>query len=477
MTNTRPHPLRSIAAAALAALLGGCATAPMNRSGSLPALPETFSTSGELQPPAEWWRALGDQRLDRLVSTGLDGNFSLRSAWARLRQAQAVAGREGAALLPSVDAQLAASRQRPPGGEWDTQRDASVSAAYEVDLWGRIGATAQAANLDALASAADLQTAAITVSASIAETWYQVIERRAQVALLEQQISTNSQLLSLVEFRFRSGLAPAADVHRQRQLMEQTEGELVLETGRLAASSHQLAVLLGTTPDRLNLPADGSFPILPPLPETGVPAVLVQRRPDLRAASRRLGAADERAAAAVAARYPSLNLTASLASSSASGTLFADWLSNLTAQLLGPIFDGGRRRAEAERTAAVVEERLNDYGQALLEAVAEVEDALTGEASQRAYLNRLQAQLHQAGQVVKRERLRYFQGDTDYLSVLDATRSQQALERQILTARRELIFQRIGLLRALAGSWEMTPPMTALKRTAADSSKSTGNTE
>lgn len=459
--------LRWLVAATLATVLTGCASAPAIRDDYLPVPPETFTAAGEVETPLAWWQALGDSALARLIERGLKENFSLRSAWARLRQAQAVAGREGAALLPGADAQISTTRQRSSDGDWSAQRDASVSAGYEVDLWGRIRATANAAELDALASAADLQSAGITVSAAIADAWYQLVEQRAQVTLLEQQNTTNRQLLRLVELRFRSGLAAASDVHRQRQLSEQTAGDLALERSRLAVFRHELAVLLGTTPARVNLPEDWKFPALPPLPRTGVPAMLVQRRPDLRSAMWRLEAADARAAAAVAAQYPQLNLTAAMSSSSGTGTLFTDWLSNITAQLVGPVFDGGRRRAEATRTAAVVEERLNDYGQSLLEAVAEVENALVREAGQRLFLERLQAQLREAGQVVERERLRYFQGDSDYLSVLDAIRNQQQLERQLITARRQLIVERISLLRALAGGWEMAPPESAFEPNAA----------
>lgn len=438
--------------------LAGCASHQRLKEVHLPALPAAFSATGEAEVPPRWWQAVGDPTLAELINRGLNDNFSLRSAWARLRQARMIAQREGSALLPGVDAQVSTSRQRPPAGDWSSRRDASLSAAYEVDLWGRLRASTNAAELDAVASAADLQGAAITVSASIAESWYLVIEQRAQAALLEQQIAINQQLLNLIELRFRSGLAAASDVHRQRQLLEQTAGEISLALSRLSVSTNQLAVLIGRTPDRADLPETKQLPELPPLPKTGLPTELVRHRPDLRSAFWRLEAADARAAAAVAAQYPRLNLSAAINSSSTSGNLYSDWLSNLAAQLVGPIFDGGRRRADASRAAAVLEERLNDYRQTLLEALTEVENALDREAGQRRYLNHLRAQLREAEQVVRRERLRYLQGDSDYLSVLDAMRGQQRLERQIITAHRELIVERISLLRALAGGWEMAEP-------------------
>ena len=298
----------------------------------------------------------------------------------------------------------------------------------------------------------------VAASAEVADTWYQVLEQRAQVAQVESQIDTNRQLLKLVEARFRIGQTNASDIYRQRQLLAQTEGELAQAQSRLDTLQHQLSILLGSSPGTLPLPAGAQLPDLGPLPATGVPSELLQRRPDLQAARLRLWAADARTAAAVAARYPRLDLSATYTTSSGSGDLFSNWLGNLVAQLSAPLFDGGQRRAEAERSRAAALAALNDYGQALLEALGEVEGALAAEQGQRRYLASLQAQLQQAQAVLRQERQRYFQGDSDYLSVLDALRSRQALERQRVTAQRQLISDRILLVRALAGGWSMTPP-------------------
>lgn len=435
-------------------ILAGCTGTP-TRTESPVTLPATFSAGGEQPPTDRWWHDFDDPGLSRVIEQALGGNLSLRAAWARLDQARAVARREGAARWPTLDGRAEISR--PTGSNATEQRLLGLAAAYEVDLWGRIGSTAEAAALDADASAADLQAAAISLSAEVATTWYQLVEQRAQLALLEEQQRTNRQLLELVQARFRIGQAAASDVHRQRQLLAQTQGERVQAESRLAGLRHQLAVLLGAVPGEVQLPGDAVLPAPGPFPSTGIPAELVRRRPDLQRALLRLQAADARAAAAVAARYPRLDLTAS-GTTSTPEVLFSNWLGNLAAQLAGPLFDGGQRRAEAERARAVVAENLNTFGEALLEAVREVETALANESGQRAYLETLRAQQREAAQVVERERSRYFQGDSDYLSVLDALRSRQQLERQQLTARRELLTERINLVRALAGGWPLTPP-------------------
>ena len=439
-------------------LLTGCSSTPPQREMPLEPPPKFTQPGGERANPDRWWQSFADPNLDSLMERALSQSFTLRAAWARLRQAEAVARREGASRWPTLDAQGSVTRQDSDTTEAETTRQVGLAAAYEIDLWGRVRATSEAAALDAEASAADLRVAAISLSAEVADTWYQVLEQRAQVAQVESQIDTNRQLLKLVEARFRIGQTNASDIYRQRQLLAQTEGELAQAQSRLDTLQHQLSILLGSSPGTLPLPAGAQLPDLGPLPATGVPSELLQRRPDLQAARLRLWAADARTAAAVAARYPRLDLSATYTTSSGSGDLFSNWLGNLVAQLSAPLFDGGQRRAEAERSRAAALAALNDYGQALLEALGEVEGALAAEQGQRRYLASLQAQLQQAQAVLRQERQRYFQGDSDYLSVLDALRSRQTLERQRVTAQRQLISDRILLVRALAGGWSMTPP-------------------
>jgi len=444
----------------LAGLLAGCAANPPREALSVQTPAHFSEKGGELPPSPRWWQDFADPSLGELVERSLAENLSLRAAWARLRQANAAAFRDGAALWPTLDAQGKTSRQGSSLDNSTAQRQVGLFAAYELDLWGRLRAANDAAAFDAEASAADLRSAALTLSAAVGNVWYQLVEQRVQLALIESQLATNRQLLKLIEARFRIGQATASDIFRQRQLLAQTEGERSRVDTQRNTLIHQLAILLGAAPGGATLPDDAALPALGPLPATGVPGELVQRRPDLQSAFLRLRAADARTAAAVAARYPRLDLSASLTTPGATGGLYAHWLGNLAAQLTAPLFDGGRRRAEAARAQAAADEALNSYGQTLLEALGEVEDALTAELGQRSYLASLDAQLRSAEAVLRQERQRYFQGDTDYLSVLDALRSRQALERQQVSAQRELISDRIVLVRALAGGWSPTPPDT-----------------
>ncbi|MET0090845.1 MAG: TolC family protein [Candidatus Thiodiazotropha sp.] len=451
-----PGYARSLFLILLVMLLAGCSTVPDRNELPVETLEAFSQTGSDWVVPDRWWLDLQDNSLEGLIEQALSHNFSLRAAWARLRQAEAVAQREGAARLPSLDLNGSLTRSDGSDTRASTSRQLGLYAGYELDLWGRVKASSDAAALDAQASQADLRTAALSLSASLADTWYQLVEQRAQIDLIGRQLNLNGQLLELIEGRFKTGQVYASDVYRQRQLLAQTEGEMAQAQTRLKTLEHQLTILLGSVPGSQTLPMDADLPVLLPLPTTGLPSELLNRRPDLQAALLRLQASDARAAAAVANRYPRLDLSAALTTPGATGGVFDGWLGNIVAQLSAPLFDGGQRRAEVARTEAVVRESLNDYAQALLEALGEVEDALVAEAGQRRYLSSIDAQLDALATVATQEGQRYFQGDADYLSVLDAIRSRQSLERQQVSARRELISNRIALVTALAGGWSMT---------------------
>lgn len=395
------------------------------------------------------------------MDRALTGNLNLKIAWARLNQAQAQARISGAGIFPSLEGQAGLSRSwLHESGRTDENGSYRLAllASYEVDLWGRIRSQRDAALLDATAGQQELQAAALTLSAQVATTWYQLIEQNGQARILEQQIQTNTQLLELIRLKVRTGQAGIADLLQQQQLIQTSRGELARLRSRAQVLGHQLAVLLGLPPDRPVAPGVDSLPALPLLPETGLPAELVQRRPDIRAAWARLQAADQRLSVAAAERFPRLSLSGQLGSEAENiGDLFDNWLATLAGNLIGPIIDGGRRRAEMARTQAVVAEELHSYGQIVLSALTEVEDALVRERQQLLYIEKLERQQLLAEQAIERIRDRYINGGEDYQRVLTAQLSLQGVQRNRLTAQRELYEFRIQLCRALAGSWELEP--------------------
>jgi outer membrane protein, multidrug efflux system len=447
--------------AILAILLSGCSLANHELKTPL-AVPEQFSESGSSPLPDKWWLSFEDPVLSGLIDQALTNNFDLKTAWDRLSQAEALARSAGADLYPAIDAEAGASRTRlREAGQTSSSRDYSLGlvAGYELDLWGRIRSIRDAAAFDARSSAEDLQTAALTLSAQVAGTWYQLVEQYGQLEVLGEQIVTNGQVLELVTLQFRTGQVGIADVLQQRQLVESNRGEKIQVVTQVKVLEHQLAILLGYPPDHSVAPRVAALLDLPPMPETGLPAELIRHRPDIRSAFYSVLAADSDVAAAIADRFPRLSLTVGVDTSGEhTRDLFDNWLATLAANLVAPIIDGGLRRAEVDRTRAAASEALNSYGQTILDALGEVEDALVQEQHQRDFIASLDKQLVLAGQVIERIRDRYLKGTADYQRVLDALLSQQQLQRSILAAKRDLVQDRIDLCRALGGGWELERP-------------------
>jgi outer membrane protein TolC len=412
-----------------------------------PPLPAVFSESGAAPAaPADprWWRAFGDTALDELVESALRDNPGIAALAERFRRAAAFARRAASPLGPSLD--LSA-------GVGAAASERSALGRREVDVEERL-AFGAAASSEACATAGDWQAARIALAASVATTWYRLVAEVRIGRILEEQTRTNETLLDLVEGRFEQGKVGAADVLRQQQLVEATRGDQVLTLSRAAVLEHALATLLGRAAPAALPAAAESFPDLPPLPATGVPGEVLRRRPDVAAAWGRVWAADRELAAALAHRYPRLTLEAdALLGGAGLGLLFRDWLLGIAADLTAPILDGGERRARVEETRALRRERLHEYGEALLVAVQEVEDALVRERRAREFMESLDRQLDLAHRVVRTLLDRYGQGAADYLDVLAALTAEQGLARRAVEAEREIVEHRVALCRALAGEW------------------------
>ncbi len=442
-----------------------------------------YSATLGLPLPDQWWRSFDDPILNRLVDESLANNFDLKTAWDRLRQARAIARIEAAALVPALDGTGGADRayrqtqtEGFDGGEFGggsgggtnyTTEDTfavGLQVSYELDLWGRVRSSRDAAIFETRASAEDLHAAALTLSASVADTWYQLIEQNAQVDLLEAQLALNENVTQLVETRFRQGQVGSLDVFQQRQLEESRRGDLALARGRAAIFEHQLAILLGQPPTKSVAPRVAKLPFPGALPATGLPAALVQRRPDIRSSYYNVLAADRRVWSAIADRFPRVSLTADFnTDAEAIRDLFDNYLATLAANFVAPIIDGGARANEVTRVRAVLSERLDFYGQTILDAFGEIEDALSNEARQREFIRSLERQLEFATAALRGVRQGYLNGTNDYLRVLDAISTEQELQRTYLSARRTLLQQRISLCRALGGSWALeVPPLAKL---------------
>ena len=437
-----------------ALVASGCANRNTNLNLGTEAAPP-FSESGTVAPPDQWWTAFDDSGLNRQVAQAFQGSFTLSAALNRLRAARAVTRREASDFFPDIDGVADIGSVFGPGDD-DTSYTLGFDASYQVDLWGQIESRVEAERLRAEATEADYHAVALTLAAEITRTWFSLIEAHAQLKLLDEQIETNRTGLNLQESRFGLGLIRSPDVLRQRQLVESTLEQAVVVRAQIEVLEHQLAVLLGQPPQEATYQTGSNLPSLPPLPDAGLPSELLQRRPDVRRDYFAFMAADRDLASAITAQYPRLSLSGSLLNSAERPEdLLRDWFVSIGGQLIAPLVDGGQRRAEVDRTCALVHQRFSEYADTMLNAFREVEDNLARERYQLERLKRLETQVELARLSSQQLREQYLIGDTEYLDVLSAITAQQRLQRDTLSARLDLLLIRVSLYQALAGSFDL----------------------
>ncbi len=448
-------------ALALAAisLLASC-TQNLESPAELAPVNTPFSISGSAERERSWWRAFDDPDLNALIQTALDESPDLRSVWERLQAAEALARRERAGLFPEIDAFLAAESSND-GDESTDLFDSGLAASYEVDLWGRIRSQAAAERFRAEAAKADYEAAALTLSGEVALAWYRLLARRETLSLIEAQIEANTKVVDSLLTRFRGGEARSVDVLRQEQLLEATRELKLIAESDIAVLNNRLQVLTGHAPQGSPDYPKAKLPKLTVLPKTGLPAELLMRRPDLQAAYLELKAADRELASAISDRYPRLDLTASLRSSAEDPSdLFDDWIRSIAGDLIGPVIDGGNRRAEVDRRAALLRQRMAEFTQNSLLAFQEVEDALIREQKEAQRLASLQKQLELQETAFEQLQREFLNGVGNFIDVLTAQTGAQQLQRDRIESQRRQIEFRIALHRAIAGSLEASTRKT-----------------
>lgn len=447
----------------LLALISACHVfKPESREPEPDLLPENYSIypTGK-EPLQKWWEDFHSPELNGLVAVGFSDNLSLKQAWARLRQTRFLTDKAESAFYPDLTGSATGGLGRKKVKNDTTDTETSIksyaiglTSSYELDLWGRVRSDYQAQQLDAEATQEDLHAAAITLSAEITQLWIRIISQRMQKQLLERQLDSNQIILDLIRYRFQRGMVSALDVFQQKQAVENVRAEIPLVEQSEQLLIHELAVLLGRPSSALLNIRQQALPDCPEIPQVGLPADLLKMRPDIRAAGLRLEASDWDVAAARANRLPALRLSGTAQYGEAEmDVLFDNWILSLAANLTAPIFDGGQRKAEVERTRAVVDENLVQYRYTVLAAVKEVEDALVQEQKGQEHIQALE-QVHETAVNAFREAIeRYRNGLNDYLPVLTQLLSVQSLERNLIQKRAALLQTRISLYRALGGTW------------------------
>jgi outer membrane protein, multidrug efflux system len=482
--------MKRLLAIIVAVSLAGCSLAPKFERPEI----ETPAQFKELTPaergnwktarPAEsdqrgeWWKVFNDPALERLEADALAANQNLKIAAARVSQARAVVGVANAERIPQVGATFGPSRVKPTGVSLGLPPGTDVTpftawrglltVSYEVDLFGRVSDTINAARSDYEGSQATLRSVQLALQADVAQTYFALRETDDELSLLRATVALRENSARLLQRRFDLGEIGELDVARAKTELGTTRSDAIALERQRALLEHALAVLLGEPPASFTLATAPLASTMPAIP-AGLPSSLLERRPDIAAASRTMAAANARIGVAKAAFFPVLNLTAAGGFESADlGDLFK-WSSRtwalgplVGAILATPIIDGGRNQANLDRSYAVLDESVAGYRQQVLVAFAEVEDNLANVRTLDDQAQAARDAVASAGRAQRIAQVRYNEGATDYLDAIDAQRSLlsvQRLETQIKGARAA---STVALIRALGGGWD-APPSLALE--------------
>jgi len=432
----------------------------------------------EQQERGEWWLAFQDATLTSLMDEAAWNNPSLAVAAARVKQARAIAGIAEADRSPQVGVGFGAQRGRPsaleaklPQGSAVAPRttyNASLSASYEVDLFGRVSSNVEAARQDAGAVEASYRSVLLSLQADVAQAYFRLRALDAELETLAQTVRLREESVGVNQRRFDLGDIGEFDLTRAKTELATTRLEAVGLQRQRATTEHALAVLLGRpvanfTAGAAPLPATSAMPVIP----AGLPSTLLERRPDIVQAQRGMEAANARIGVARAAMFPALTIDA--AGGGVGGTVAEvfKWSSRswvLGAMLSLPLIDGGRNKANITRSEAVLEEAVASYRQSVLNAFAEVEDNLAGLRVLDAQGVQVEEALVSARRSAELARKLYDAGRSSYLDLLDAQRNLAAVERSAVQLRGDRALTTVALIRALGGGWDAPAPSSTLVR-------------
>lgn len=459
-----------VAALLLAAALAGCTLLGPNYKRPAVNLPgsytETTLPAGTpLAVPANWWLLYSDPTLNKLVAAGLESNTDIRLAIARIDEAEAFLREVNAAtFLPQIDGNLAAGRSRsstrtgtlpPSAAPLRNNFELAARTSFELDFWGRLRRTREAAQAQYAATRYGRDVVALTLAAAIAQTYFNVRSFDAQIIVSEETLKAAEESLDIARKRAQAGFVSDLDVNQSDANRAQLAAQLKDLRRQRAAAVQQLGVLTGALD--LRIPAGDVRAVpTPPLPPAGLPSTLLERRPDVRQAEATLTAANAQIGVARAAQFPTFSLTGALGVQSRElSTLFSSgagiWSVGLGA--VGPIFDSGRYALRTQQAEARARQAAATYEKTAQTAFREVSDALSNVQLSAEAEQDLSARVEQARNTLRLATLRYDSGYSAYLEVLDAQRTLNDAQLALVRNRQAYLAYTVDLMNALGGGW------------------------
>ncbi len=413
---------------------------------------------------SHWWDIFNDTHLSSLIERAEQNNLNIKMALARVKEARAILGIEDSGLYPSLDSNGAIawgkeSENINPGATGtSTKYSLSADASWEIDLFGRIRRSIEAASAEYQASWEDHNDVLITIRAEIASNYLSLRSLQAQLKTAEKNIISQKDMLNLTQIRYDNGIATYLDVSQAKRVLASTEADTPVIRQDMMQTITALSVLTGSPSDTLLIQLSTVVPVPMPTADIGVgiPAERIRQRPDVKQAERKLAAQTARIGVATADLYPSFSLFGTLGLASFKADSLFDSASvvyGLTPSLTWNVFDMGRIRQNIKVQDARTEQALYNYELTMLQAIKEVEDALSGYHEQQLRLTALTNSVNASKDTLKMSTILYKDGLTAFQDVLDAQRSVFAQESAHDQATGNVVIQLVNLYKALAGGW------------------------
>jgi outer membrane protein, multidrug efflux system len=420
----------------------------------------------------KWWQLFDDPTLQKLIRTALKNNYDLQLAVARVTEARALLGVARSAQFPELDTgaryrnDRESERSFPPieklgvNPNFDLYR-ADLDASFEVDLWGRLRRATEAARAELLANEENQRTVLMTLVADVAQHYFDLLELDREEEIDRRTLASRRASLDLVSRRYDEGLASELDLKRAQEEVASAAATVPDVERRIAQTENRLRVFLGENPGPIPRSASLDSEHMPPEIPAGLPSGLLEQRPDIRAAEEHLVAANARIGEAKAEFFPQISLTGIFGSASISLSDFFTgpsrmWSAGPTVTL--PIFTAGRLRSNLNATEAREQQSLIQYRQAIQQAFREVDDALVFHQKARAIRLQRERQVQAAEQALALANLRYVNGVSSYLDVLDTQRQLFSAEINLAVITRDQLNAVVQVYKALGGGWQAELP-------------------
>jgi multidrug efflux system outer membrane protein len=437
-------------------------------------LPKTFSAFSEeleaemqVQQEVLWWKGFQDEKLNALIQRSVDSNLGVQQALTRINQSRALAREAFSELLPGAllgagYTKAEETGNRFPGGssgdfEFEVYT-ASIDALWEIDIFGRLRRELEARNAEFDVKVADLHDAVRMLISEVATAYFELRAAQVQLGISNKNQALQERSLEIVSSKYDLGQVSELDVARSQTQLAQTKADIPLVTSRVDMQINRLSVLLGKHPRflKVELGEPGSLPVYQGALSIGTPDELLQRRPDLRAAERRVAASNARIGAALGELFPKITISGSLGWEADKPS---NWGATATRYSFGPsiswaAFDTGRLRARVDEADERTQESLFSYEEAVLRALEDVENALVSFSAEQQRLQELRTAVTASNRAYTIANDQYNEGVLDFISVLDAQRTLLQTESDAVTSEKNLSLALVGIYKSLGGGWE-----------------------